>query len=158
VARRYGILAVVALGVVVLDQVTKSWAVHALADRDIHVVWTLRFHLIRNSGASFSLVPGRGGLVAIGAIVVVGVLAWLGRNEMNRASAVALGLVLGGALGNLVDRAFRDGSGLFGGAVVDFIDLQWWPVFNIADASVTVGAIALILLRRDAARHHDAAQ
>jgi signal peptidase II len=56
-----------------------------------------------------------------------------------------LGLVLGGALGNLADRVFRDGSGFLGGAVIDFIDLQWWPVFNVADIAVTVGGVLLVL-------------
>jgi signal peptidase II len=57
--------------------------------------------------------------------------------------AVSIGLVLGGALGNLVDRAFRPGDGFLGGGVVDFIDLQWWPVFNLADSAIVVGAIVL---------------
>jgi signal peptidase II len=57
--------------------------------------------------------------------------------------AVAIGLVFGGALGNLIDRAFREGDGFLGGGVVDFIDLQWWPVFNIADAAIVVGALLL---------------
>ena len=56
-----------------------------------------------------------------------------------------MGLILGGALGNLLDRVFRDGHGFLGGAVVDFIDLQWWPVFNVADMAITLGAVALAL-------------
>ena len=65
---------------------------------------------------------------------------------------IAVALVLGGALGNLADRAFRDGQGFLGGAVIDFIDLQWWPVFNVADAAITVGAATLALtLGRDKA-------
>ena len=59
---------------------------------------------------------------------------------------LSLGLVLGGALGNLVDRAFREGSGFLGGAVVDFIDLQWWPVFNVADTAVSVGGVLLVFM------------
>jgi len=59
--------------------------------------------------------------------------------------AVALGLVLGGAFGNLIDRLCRD-PGFLRGAVVDFIDLQWWPVFNVADASVVGGAVLLVCL------------
>ncbi len=58
---------------------------------------------------------------------------------------MALGLILGGALGNLADRAFR-GSGFFGGGVVDFIDLQWWPVFNVADSCVVIGGILLVIV------------
>jgi signal peptidase II len=59
--------------------------------------------------------------------------------------AVAIGLILGGALGNLLDRTFREGDGLLGGHVVDFVDLQWWPVFNVADAAVSVGGVLLVL-------------
>ena len=60
--------------------------------------------------------------------------------------AVALGLVLGGAAGNLLDRLFREGSGFLGGGVVDFIDLQWWPIFNVADAAVTIGGLLLVFV------------
>ncbi|MDZ7734062.1 MAG: signal peptidase II [Acidimicrobiia bacterium] len=79
------------------------------------------------------------------ALVVVGALVWTGRSLSSRSGAVALGLVLGGALGNLADRAFR-GDGLLSGRVVDFIDLQWWPVFNVADMGVVVGAILLLVV------------
>ncbi|HEX7167995.1 MAG TPA: signal peptidase II, partial [Acidimicrobiales bacterium] len=56
--------------------------------------------------------------------------------------AAGLGLVLGGAVGNLADRLFRD----HGGAVVDFVDLQWWPVFNVADIAISVGAVLLVVV------------
>jgi signal peptidase II len=59
--------------------------------------------------------------------------------------AVAVGLILGGAAGNLCDRAFRAGDGFLGGAVVDFIDLQWYPVFNVADMCVVGGAVLLLI-------------
>jgi signal peptidase II len=84
-------------------------------------------------------------LIAILAIIVVLVLIALGRNLDSRAGVVSLGLVLGGALGNLTDRALRDGTGILGGAVIDFIDLQWWPVFNVADIAVTIGGVLLVL-------------
>jgi signal peptidase II len=61
--------------------------------------------------------------------------------------AIAIGMVLGGALGNLSDRAFRGGGGFLGGGVVDFVDLQWWPVFNVADSAIVVGAILLFLVQ-----------
>ena len=54
--------------------------------------------------------------------------------------------MLGGAAGNLVDRIFREGSGFLGGGVVDFIDLQWWPIFNVADAAVTIGGLLLVFV------------
>ena len=62
------------------------------------------------------------------------------------AGAVAAGLVAGGALGNLGDRAFRGDDGFLHGAVVDFIDLQWWPIFNVADSAIVVGGILLVVV------------
>jgi signal peptidase II len=76
---------------------------------------------------------------------VVGVIIRLGLTAERRAVAVGFGVVLGGALGNLVDRALREGHGFLGGRVVDFVDLRWWPVFNVADASLWVG-IGILLL------------
>jgi signal peptidase II len=143
--RRAGSVAAVAAVVIAIDQLTKAWAVHTLATRDIDLLWTLRLHLARNRGAAFSLGFGSGGVIAILAIVVVGALIAVGRRLDTRIGVVSLGLVLGGALGNLVDRAFRDGSGFLGGAVIDFIDLQWWPVFNVADMAVTIGGVLLVL-------------
>jgi signal peptidase II len=70
-------------------------------------------------------------------------------------AAVAVGLVVGGAAGNILDRLFRSGDGFLKGEVVDFIDLQWWPVFNVADAAVVIGGILLLVstaLASDAAR------
>ena len=135
----------VAAVAIVIDQLSKTWAVHTLATRDIDLFWTLRFHLARNRGAAFSLGFGSGGVIAILAIVVVIVFLALGRSVNTRLGVLSLGLVLGGALGNLTDRAFREGSGFLGGAVVDFIDLQWWPVFNVADSAIVVGGILLVV-------------
>ena len=125
---------------------TKTWAVNALDDRDIDLFWTLRFHLVHNTGSSFSVAPGRGGLVALVAIPVVLVMLWVGRTVDTKAGAVALGLVLGGALGNIIDRLLRTGDGFLGGGVVDFIDPQWWPVFNVADIAISCGGVLLLLV------------
>jgi signal peptidase II len=114
----------------------------------IDVVGSLRFNLAFNEGAAFSIGDGwnLGPWIAVLALVVVGTLVFTGATARSRFGAFAIGLVAGGALGNLTDRAFRDGAGGFmSGRVVDFIDLQWWPVWNIADAGVSVGAVALIL-------------
>ena len=89
---------------------------------------------------------GRGAIVGLAALVVVAVVVWQGAGVADRLGAVAVGLVLGGALGNLIDRAFRGGGGFLGGAVVDFIDFQWWPIFNVADSCVVVGAILLVFV------------
>ena len=85
---------------------------------------------------------GLGPAIALLAVVVVVLFLLVRRLGARRTvGAVAAGLVIGGALGNLLDRAFRGDSGFLGGAVVDFIDLQWWPVFNVADAAIVVGCV-----------------
>jgi signal peptidase II len=144
-ARQYAIIAAVTLGVLALDQISKTWALERLRADTIDVFWTLRLRLTFNSGAAFSLGDGIGGSV-IGLLVigVVAFLIWSGRTVSSTLGAVALGMVLGGALGNLADRAFRAGDGFLGGRVVDFIDFQWWPVFNVADMGVVIGAILLV--------------
>ena len=139
-------LVATSLVVLAVDQLSKSWAVSALDDRDIDLLGSLRLHLERNSGAAFSLNQGRGGLVALLAIAVVLVIVWVGRSVQTKPGALAVGLVLGGAAGNLTDRVFRDGSGFLGGAVVDFIDLQWWPVFNVADIAIVLGGLLLVVV------------
>ncbi len=132
--------------VLVLDQVTKSWAVSALADGHIiDLIWTLRLRLAFNTGMSFSLGSGSGALIAPVAVAVVVGLLWMSRRMTSRLGLVAVGLVVGGAVGNVVDRIFRAGDGFLGGAVVDFIDFQWWPVFNVADIGVVVGAVLLLI-------------
>jgi signal peptidase II len=135
----------VAVLVVVLDQLTKWWALERLSrGRTIDLFWTLRFNLVRNAGAAFSTGRGLGPVLGVLAVVVVVVLVRMGRMAATLPTALGLGLVLGGALGNLTDRAFRSGSGGFlGGHVVDFVDLQWWPVFNLADSAIVVGGLLL---------------
>jgi signal peptidase II len=149
--RRFPLLVAIAAGVVAVDQLTKWWALEALDDRTIHLVWTLQLQLTFNTGTAFSLGAGRGGLVALVAVVVVAAMVWLGRGVTGTAAAGALGLVLGGAVGNLADRVFREGDGFLGGAVVDFVDLQWWPVFNLADVAIVVGAAWLLVSTRTSA-------
>jgi signal peptidase II len=130
--------------VILLDQVTKSWAVSALADgRVIHVVGSLQFSLGFNSGFAFSQGQGLGPLVGIFAIIAVLFLLRAVRKATTQFSAMALCAIVAGALGNIADRIFR-GEGWLHGRVVDFIDVQLWPVFNVADSSITVGACALI--------------
>jgi signal peptidase II len=142
--QRSAALAAVALAVVAVDQLTKSWAERALADGPIHLVWTLSLNLTYNSGAAFSSARGYTPIITALAVVVLVALVGFARSATTRLGVVALGLVIGGAAGNLVDRLFRGN----GGAVIDFIDLRWWPVWNVADAAVVVGALLLILTRR----------
>jgi signal peptidase II len=133
----------VAVAVLAADQLTKWWALETLDTRTIDVVWTLRLNLTLNPGSAFSIARGRGAVISLLAIVIVAVLLRTGRYATRPGMAVAIGLVFGGAVGNLIDRAFRAGDGFLGGHVVDFIDLQWWPVFNVADAAIVVGALLL---------------
>lgn len=139
-------MVVAAVTIVAADQLTKWWALQALDDETIDLFWTLRLRLVFNTGAAFSLVEGMGPILALGAVVIAAVLLWIGRVAPNRGTAIALGTIAGGALGNLTDRLLRDGEGFLGGAVVDFIDVQWWPVWNVADMAIVLGGAALVVL------------
>lgn len=135
----------IALVVVIVDQLTKHWAVTSLgSDRDIHVVWTLQFNLAFNNGMAFGQGRGLGPVIGVVATLVIVFLLVSLRNESSRMSMIGMGLLIGGAAGNLIDRLFR-GDAWLNGAVVDFIDLQWFPIFNVADMAVNVGAVLLIL-------------
>ena len=133
------------LAVVVADQLTKQWVLNALSDgKVVKLFWTLQFNLVFNSGMAFSQGQGVGRIIGVLAIfVVIGLLMSL-RDAKVLATVIGTGLLVGGATGNILDRLFR-GGGWMGGSVVDFIDLQWFPVFNVADSAVTVGAGFLIL-------------
>ena len=130
---------------VALDQLTKAWAVSALSDG--HVVslfWTLQFNLGYNSGFAFSQGKGMGPFVGVLACVAIVFLVRSVLTSRTKSSAYGLLLIASGALGNVVDRIFRHG-GFMRGSVVDFIDFQWFPIFNVADSCITLGAIALLL-------------
>jgi len=134
---------------VVVDQLTKWWALENLTTRTIDLVWTLRLRLAFNRGAAFSMGADNefARFIPFAALIVVAIVIWQGRSLGSRLGSLALGLILGGAVGNLIDRGFRAGSGgFFSGAVVDFIDFQWFPIFNIADSCVVVGGILLVLV------------
>lgn len=146
-ARRktFGVGLVIASIVILVDQLTKNWAVNALGDgRRIHVAWTLQFNLTYNSGMAFSKGSGLGPYIGVlAAIVVVGLVISL-RRVRNTVTLLATGLIIGGAVGNIIDRLVR-GDGWFRGSVIDFIDFQWWPVFNVADMCVMIGAAMMLL-------------
>ena len=144
----------IASGVVLADQLTKHWAVTSLGeDRVIDVVWTLRFNLAFNNGMAFGQARGFGPVIAVVATLVIVYLLISLRDQTSRLSTVGMGILIGGAAGNLIDRLFR-GDAWLNGAVVDFIDFQWFPIFNIADIAVNVGAGLLILGSILAAREH----
>ncbi len=153
-ARHRGTFAAPAAVVVARDQLTKQWALSALDDGPIDLVGSLRLNLVFNDRAAFNLGPSNTTAIAVLGLVVVGVIVRMGWQAADRGWALGLGIVLGGALGNLTDRALRAGDGLLGGQVVDMVDLQWWPVFNLADAALWVG-IAVLLLAPRADDHED---
>jgi signal peptidase II len=147
------------LALVAIDQLTKSWAVHALASGPKSIIGdTVQLALTRNSGAAFSRFRGLTPVLAVLAIIVTIVLGRSVRRATDRWTVVALSLVLAGALGNLSDRIFRS-PGFLRGEVVDYVKVGWWPVFNVADSCITIGAVLLIArgvldVRHDATRSH----
>ncbi len=148
--RRWATVGVAALVVLALDQLTKRWAVDRLKGQlPIDVVWTLRFTYAENTGMAFSKGTGAGRWISLVVVAIVVALVLLARNVRTVGGLVLIGVVIGGAFGNLVDRVFRAHDGLLTGGVVDWIDVQWWPIFNIADAAVVLGGIliAIMLLR-----------
>jgi signal peptidase II len=145
--RRIRLLVTVAAVVLALDIVTKVLAVKLLTPgQPISIIGdTVTWTLVRNSGAAFSMATGYTWvLTLIASGVVVGII-WMGRRLVSPWWAVGLGMILGGAMGNLVDRFFRS-PGPLRGHVVDFLSIGWWPVFNVADPSVVGGAILLVAL------------
>jgi lipoprotein signal peptidase len=148
--RRVGALLFTAGLVVVLDVVTKVVAVERLSDRPpVRLLDGLvRLVETRNAGAAFGL---GGGATVVFTLVAAGVIVAIARTAprlRSRAWALSLGLLLGGATGNLLDRLLRS-PGPLRGHVVDWIQLPHWPVFNLADASiVTGGALAVLLASR----------
>ena len=135
---------VAAFIVVALDQITKHLAVSRLDDG--HVVdvidGVLTFRLTYNPGGAFGLGQGQPGFFLVASIVIAVLVVVLARRVDDPRWVIPLGCVLGGGVGNLIDRIVRSP----GGRVVDFIDLQVWPLFNIADSAIVVGVMLLFWL------------
>ena len=131
--------------VIICDQWTKHWAVSTLNEgKTIDIVWTLRFALGFNSGFAFSQGQGLGPIIGVIALLAC---IWLIRSAIRASGSLmsyGYALIAAGAMGNVIDRMFREDKWMRG-RVVDFIDFQWFPVFNIADSSITIGAIFLVL-------------
>ncbi|ANA98667.1 lipoprotein signal peptidase [Mycobacteroides chelonae CCUG 47445] len=145
--RRIKLLLIVAAVVLAVDVVSKVLAVRLLQPgKPVPIIGdTVSWTLVRNSGAAFSFATGYTWVLTLIAMsVVVGILL-IGRRLVSTWWAIGLGMILGGALGNLVDRFFR-GPGPLRGHVVDFLSVGWWPVFNVADPAVVGGAILLVAL------------
>lgn len=142
------LLALPALAVLVADLVTKHWALVHLepsVPRDL-LGSVLKLRLIRNSGAAWGMGSGITPVVTCLQIAIcLGAVVVLVRSVRSRPWALALGLIVGGALGNIHDRLLRS-PGPFRGEVVDFLELPHWPIFNVADMAVTSGAILVVLL------------
>lgn len=150
--RTVGLVFVVACGVIVLDQLTKLWAQQVLLPRildgegPVKVIGSLlRFTYAENTGAAFSLGTGYTWVFTLIACVVVVVIVRVSRRLGSVAWAIALGGLLGGAVGNLIDRLVR-APGIGRGFVVDFIQVPYWPIFNIADSLVVCSAIVMVIL------------
>lgn len=145
--RRLGLLLSVAAVILVLDVVTKVLAVRLLTPgQPVSIIGdTVTWTLVRNSGAAFSMATGYTWVLTLVATCVVIGIIWMGRRLVSPWWAIGLGLILGGAMGNLIDRFFRS-PGPLRGHVVDFLSIGWWPVFNVADPSVVGGAILLVVL------------
>jgi len=131
--------------VVVLDQLSKIWAVSALSDGPVEVIGTLlQWRLTRNPGGAFSLLTGLTPVLAVLAVAMAVYIVRTTRRTADIVMAYSLGLVLGGAVGNLVDRMVRS-PGFLRGEVVDFIKVPHWPTFNVADSAITVGVILIAI-------------
>jgi signal peptidase II len=149
---RIALLAGIAALVLVVDALTKVVAVARLEGREpVELLGgAVYLVLVRNPGAAFSLATGYTWVLSLVAVAVVVVIVRISRRLRSTGWAVALGLVLGGALGNLVDRLFRT-PGPLRGHVVDVVSLfapdgSVWPVFNLADSCIVSGGVLLVLL------------
>jgi len=145
--RRVGTLLAVAVAVLGLDIASKAAVVAKLSGHQpVRLIdGFLQLHLERNSGAAFSFAPGLTIVFSLIAITVVVVILRSSRRIRSLPWAITLGLLLGGATGNLIDRIFRS-PGVFRGWVVDWIQVPHWPVFNLADSAIVCGGILAVLL------------
>jgi signal peptidase II len=145
--RRIGVLVAIAVTALALDVISKAIVVATLPDRPpiklLGGLLTLR--VLRNSGAAFNIGNGMTLVFTVIALGVVVAILRYARKLRSLPWAVTLGLLLGGALGNLADRMLRS-PGVLRGHVVDWIELPHWPVFNLADASIVCGGVLAVLL------------
>ncbi|ERH19837.1 signal peptidase II [Actinomyces johnsonii F0510] len=148
-ARRLSVtvLWTMAVVIVVVDQLSKQWALFALSDGQHTALLgrALGLVLVRNPGAAFSFATGQTWIFALIASLVVVIIVRVSRNLASRSWAVALGLVLGGAVGNLIDRLLRE-PGFLRGHVIDFIDYGGYFVGNVADIAIVLAAAGIIVL------------
>lgn len=145
VIRRQVTAYLIAAGVVGLDLITKRWAAIQYADAPQTIIpGILTFRFVENPGAAFSMFEEAGPFLGLAAVIAVGIVAASLGKPRPIHEAVAFGLIIGGALGNLIDRIAR-GPGILDGKVIDWIDLRPIPTFNVADSAITVAVAILII-------------
>ena len=133
-----------------VDFLTKAWALSTLSSTPRPIVGRfLQFVLVKNSGAAFSFATGFTIFFTFVAFAVVVAVTFFAPRVTSQGWLIAMGLLLGGVLGNLTDRIFRE-PGFLSGYVIDWIEIPHWPVFNLADSAITVAAaLAFILSLRN---------
>jgi signal peptidase II len=142
------VLVAIAVFVLAADATTKAIVVaHLRPDQPVHLIGNvLMLWLTRNPGAAFSVGTGETAVFTVIAFAVIVYIARTARKLYSLGWAIALGLLLGGAMGNLSDRIFR-APGLFRGDVVDWIAVtRYYPIFNLADSAIVCGGILMVLL------------
>ncbi len=142
------IFAFVAIPVLIIDQATKTWALRTLeigAEPKPLLGNFIGLQLVRNPGAAFSLAESFTWVFSLIALVVLAIIIWSGRNMTATSWQISLGLLAGGALGNLVDRIAQP-PGIFRGHVVDFLNYRSLFVGNIADIAIVVAVISVVIL------------
>jgi signal peptidase II len=154
--RRLAYAAIIVALAAAIDQATKQWALSSLQNgRRIDILPSLELDLAFNSGFSFSTASGRGNLVGSLVVLVSLFVAWQIWHEARPLRSGLYAVILGGALGNLIDRIFRADDGILSGEVVDFIDVSWYAVFNMADVFVVSGVIVFVIHEIWLHRHDD---
>ena len=145
--QRWRTLLSVAWFIWILDLASKAWAVNQLAHHEPVRVLGSFFQLtfVRNSGAAFSFATNSTLFLSLFAVTVLIGIAYFAPKITSRGWSIVLGLVMGGSLGNLMDRIFREPA-FFRGQVIDWMQLPHWPVFNIADAAIVTAAVLSLIL------------
>jgi signal peptidase II len=154
-ARRFIPVVTAAVVVLLLDQWSKNWAEATLdpatGGSPVKLVGGLEFRFAQNQGMAFSRFSSSGPIIGAIAVAIVVALLLFARTVRSLTARVIIGIVIGGALGNLADRLVRapaagNPNGFLRGAVVDFVWTSWYPTFNLADAAIVVGGISLAIL------------
>lgn len=144
---RWAQFATVAVLLLVTDQLTKLWAVATLVPGHPEelIGSVVQLNIIRNPGAAFSTGTGHTWIFTTLSIVATIGILWFARRVRHRGWAYALGILIAGVSGNMIDRLARE-PGFYLGHVVDFVQLPHWPIFNVADMCINVAAVLIVVL------------